>query len=542
MMIPKIVADAERSRRKILEGFRIVHDAVAATYSPMSGNVSIEKNWGNPVVSHDGVTVARSISLADSEQNAGARLLIEASEQTNKVAGDGTSATVILGYHLVDKANKLIAANYNPMEIRRGMDRAAIDIINVIDEIKRPVTPKDARNIAAVSAGSVDLGHLIADTINEVGNTAGVTVEESQTTIVESEVVEGFYFGRGLDSPYMMNEPDMRRAVHDDVWIIPLDAKWRDVSDIRGFLEFLAEKTDKRNVLIVGDVQNQALNAFVMNTLKGLTNVVSVAIPVMGSQKQEFLRDLAIVSGGQVVTEDFDWEDEDITDKLGWADRVVVTDSTTTIIGAAGEKKDVDAREATLQKQLKTMTDATQVERMESRIAKLNGKVGIIRVGAPTETDRKEKMMRVDDAVMATRAALEDGMVAGGATTLLRIGASFASKNWPGAQDLSADAIIGYRMVFEAIQEPFRTLLHNAGLEDVGYEKRTVVDASQGWGYNVRDLNKGLVDLFEEGIVDPAKVVKQAVINSVANAGLAITMGAIVTQDVEEMRKNNQEV
>lgn len=534
-MIPKLFINEEQTRRKILEGAAAGYNAVKSTYSPKSGNIGIELKWGKPVASHDGVTVIRSLHLADNQANQGLQLLKEASEQTNRIAGDGTSATVILAYHEIEKALKLVAAGFNPMELNRGMQRAVNDIVAGIDKRKRSVDAKYLRHIAAISAGDDATGHLIADTITKVGDTAGITVEEAQTTDIVAEVIDGYHFNRGTDTPYMWNDIDMRRAAHDDAWVLVIDRKLRDASDVRPILEALGEQpVTKRRLLIVGDVSGQALQVFVQNNLQGATQIVTVAPPVMGNQKQEFMTDLATVTGGIVITDQFDWESFDTDKHFGWADRVIVTESTTTILGGDGEKAAIESRIERLRKQLEDLKDATQIERMESRIAKLAGKIGIIRVGGATDTARKERMLRVDDAVCAARSAREDGIVPGGATTLLHIGA--IAKKLP----KSTDEEVGYRMVFEALQEPFKVLLNNTGITDIGYHKYAVLAAELGHGYNVRRLTDEPIDLYKEGVVDPAKVMKEVVKNATANAGIAITMNGMIVFDKEEIRLNEK--
>lgn len=531
-MIPKIFTGEQESRELILAGAKMVYDAVKSTYSPKSGNIAIELNWGNPVVSHDGVTVARAIADKDGRKNTGVRLLVEASEQTNRNAGDGTSATVILAYQLLAKANKLIAAGYNPMELRRGMERASFDIIQAIDESKKPLDDKELANIATISSGSEAIGHLIADTILEVGDNSAVTVEESTGTNIEADIIDGFHFGRGVDSPFMHNEPDLRRAAYDDVWVLLLDRPLKEISDLKPIFE-LVVKQEKKNLLIIGSVSGRALDVIIANKLQGNLNTVTVSPIAIGNQTTEFLQDVGTIVGGKVITKEFNLDELSIDD-LGWADRVVAKETTTTIFGGGGNKDEVAERIKTVQAHIKQSSDPVIVERLQDRVAKLSGKIGVIKVGAPTETDRREKMLRVEDAVMAARAAREDGIVPGGATTLLRIG-TFVTL--PKATDLT-DEMVGYKMVFEAIQEPFRVLLNNTGIEDIGYHKHAVLKADFGHGYNVRELTEEPIDLFAAGVIDPAKVVKQAVQNAVSNAGVLVTTNGIITFDRDEIRKD----
>lgn len=529
-MIPKIYTGEEETRRLILDGARTVFDAVKSTYSPKSGNIAIELNWGQPVISHDGVTVARAISDKDGRKNTGIRLVVEASEMTNRNAGDGTSLTVILTYKLLERANKLIAAGYNAMELRRGMDRAAVAIKEEIMNKVIAVTPERLKQVAIVSSGSEDLGMLIAETILEIGENSAVTVENGGGINTEADIIDGFHWGKGADSPYMWNEPDLRRAAYDDVFVMVVNRTIKEINEIKPILQLLNQQ-EKKNLLIVGNVTGHALDVILANKLQGLSNVMTVAPVAFGNQTIEFLQDAAIVTGATVITDAFDL-DKLTTDQWGWADRVVARETNTTIFGGEGDKKQIAERIKTVKANIKDAKDSVIVERLEERLAKLSGKIGVIRVGAPTETDRKEKILRVEDAVMAVRAAREDGVVPGGATTLLRIGATGKPDG-----DMS-DQMIGYRMVFDAIQDPFKILLNNTGVEDIGYHKHAVLAKSFGYGYNVRELTPEPIDLVKAGIIDPAKVLVQAVQNSVSNAGVLVSTNGIITFDREEIRKD----
>lgn len=533
-MQPKNVFLSDETRPKILAGARKVYEAVKSTYSPQSGNVAIELNYGNPVVSHDGVTVARSVALADPLENMGAKFLREASEQTNRIAGDGTSATVILGYHIIEKGMKLMAAGYNPMAMRRGIDRAAVDVKHKIAESAKRVKDTDLAKVAAISAGDDALGALIADTLVKVGRTGGVNVEQYSGLNVEQDIVEGFYWNEGLDSPYMMNNVDLRRAEYDDAFILVSDKKLRDVTDVQKVLEIVYEAKTK-NLLIVGDVSGFALNTLVQNKLEGKVNSMSVKTPPLGAMRTEFLQDVAAMTGAQVITDGTDM-DEVTYDQLGFAGRVMSSQLYTTIYEGDGEQKEVAARIKQLEKQIGEATDAGLVEKLEERLAKLTGKIGVIKVGGATETERKEKMLRVEDAVYATKAARTDGVVPGGASTLLQL-----SKEWrDGLAEGAAldDEAIGYKLVFDALQEPFKALMHNTGLEDVGYQLHAARNAKVGYGYNVRRMTDEPINLTEAGIIDPAKVISQVVENACSTAGIVITTNAAVAFDKDEMRRD----
>jgi chaperonin GroEL len=530
-MQPKNVHSEVETRAKLLSGARKVYEAVKSTYSPQSGNVAIELNYGNPVVSHDGVTVARSIALSDPVENMGARFLKEASEQTNRVAGDGTSATVILGYHLIEDGNKLLAAGYNPMAIRRGIEKAAIDIKKEIKDHAQSISEQDLVKVAAISAGDDALGALIADTLVKVGKTGGVNVEQYSGLNVEQDIVEGFFWSEGLESPYMINNVDLRRAEYDEVFVLVADKKLRDVTDVQRVLEIVFEQKSK-NLLIVGDVSGFALNTLVQNKLEGKVNSMSVKTPPIGAQRTEFLQDIAAQTGAQVITEGQDMAEIDY-EQLGYADRVLSSQTYTTIYGGAGDQKDVAKRIKLIQKQLDEATDAGLAEKLEDRLAKLTGKIGVIKVGGATETERKEKMLRVEDAVYATKAARAEGVVPGGASTLLHIG---GNKTLHKAEQ--TDEHVGYSMVYKALAQPFKQLMKNAGLDDVGYHVYAALKEGFGYGFNVKKMTDEPIDLEAAGILDPAKVLTQVVENACSTAGLVITTNAAVTFDKEEMRKD----
>lgn len=531
MQVPKTIDLGDSARQKIIKGAGLVYEAVKSTYSPQSGNVAIEKNWGSPVVSHDGITVARQVILTDPIENMGAQFLIEASDQTNKIAGDGTSATVILGYHILDKASKLMAAGYNPMSMRRGITRAAQDIQQRIDDISKPVEDKDLKFVATISSGSESTGALIADTILKVGKDGGVNVEEYQGTNIEQDIVEGFYWNKGYDSGYMMNEPQTRRAVYEDVFVIVSDKKFRDPSDVVPLLELMND-TDSTKCLIIGDVSGAALEVLVANKMKAGINTVTVSPPPMGNQRYEFLVDVATITDADVLAGKFDMKDLE-PEQFGHAERIIVNEYQTLIIGGGGDKNKVDERIKLLRNQVKNETNANNAEKMEQRLAKLAGKIGVIKVGAPTDIDRKELMLRVEDAVFATKAARAEGIVPGGGTTLLKI-ARDATKGLKPTNDEDA----GYKLVYDCLRQPFRQLLLNAGVEDVGFYMKQVEHAADGFGYNVKDLNDDTpIDLLEAGVVDPAKVLKQVVENACSMAGIAITTNAAIAFDRDAMKQ-----
>lgn len=522
-MISKDITLGDEARDKILAGARAVYEAVKSTYSPQSGNVSIELNWGKPVTTHDGVTVARSIKLRDPVENIGAQFLIEASTQTNKTAGDGTSGTVILGYHILNKAHKLMAAGHNPMAMRRGVERAAKDIVDMISDSATPIKDGDLKRIAIISAGDKATGELIADTIEKVGSAGGVNVETHDGTEIEREIVDGLYWDKGLDSPYMMNELDARRAFYENCFVLVTQRKLKNSNDVKPLLNILNE-TEQKRCLIVGDVSGEALETLVLNKVQGDINTMSVSPPAMGKMRDEFFQDVATMTGAQLIPGSFEMSTLEY-DHLGFANKVISTEVNTTIIEGDGEQKDIDARMKKLTESLEMVTNGNQREKLEARLAKLSGKIGIIRVGSPTGIDTRERMFRVEDAVFATKAAREQGIVSGGGTALLKLSKADSRD----IEDLYTDELIGYSMVFDALQEPFKQLMHNAGIEDVGYHVHSTLKAKAGYGFNVKEMTDEPIDLMDAGVIDPAKVVKQIVENACSMAGVAMTNNGVIT-------------
>lgn len=523
-MISKDITLGSEAREKILNGARAVYDAVKSTYSPQSGNISIELNWGKPVTTHDGVTVARSIKLRDPVENIGAQFLIEASTQTNKTAGDGTSGTVILGYHILNKAHKLMAAGHNPMAMRRGVERAAKDIVDRLSDSATPIKDGDLKRIAIISAGDKATGELIADTIEKVGTAGGVNVETHDGTEIEREIVDGLYWDKGLDSPYMMNELDARRALYENCFILVTQRKLKNSNDVKPLLQILKD-TEQKRCLIVGDVSGEALETLVLNKVQGDINTLSVSPPAMGKMRDEFFQDVATMTGAKLIPGSFEMSTLEY-EHLGYANKVISTETNTTIIEGDGDQKDIKARMKKLTESLEMLTNANQREKLEARLAKLSGKIGIIRVGSPTGIDTRERMFRVEDAVFATKAAREQGIVSGGGTALLKCSLiPFDEK----LAEMSEDEATGYRMTFAALQEPFKQLMHNAGLEDVGYHVHATLKAKDGFGYNVKKMTDEPIDLIDAGVIDPAKVVKQIVENACSMAGVAMTNDGVIT-------------
>lgn len=516
----RTVTTGDEARTKILNGARTVYEAVKSTYSPLSGNVAIENRFNErSTVTHDGVTVARAITLKDPIENIGARMLVDASMKTNDMAGDGTSATVILAYHILHKAQKRIAAGFNPMLLRKGIEQAANSAKDYIDSISLKVNENQLVDVASISAGDHQLGKLIAETIKEVGVNGGITVEEYQGVGVESETVEGFYFNKGYDSPYFMTDAD-ETATLKNAQVLVVEERVTNITQLESILEHIAS-SDNRRLLIIGNVTGQALQQLVANRIKGTLEVVSVAPSVFGDQKQLHLEDLATLTGGKVVMTGTPSKDVDES-YLGRAKEIVVTKDSTTIV--ADKPKEVTDRIKKLETAIKKESNQFRKENMRKRLAMLEGKIAIIRVGGESETIAHEKKMRVDDAVHATQAARDSGIVAGGATSLVH-----AADNLPSQDELIySDIREGINIVKEALYEPFLQLMANAGMR-TDYNLTAVQKAKFGYGFNVLAKSDEPVNLMTEGVIDPTLVIKQVIENGCAAAGLALTNSATIT-------------
>jgi len=524
----------EDARRRVLAGAEILYSAVKTTMGPKGRNVVISKSYGNPTVTHDGVTVAKGVDIVDVDDETlgykvGAELIKQAANKMNDVAGDGTTTVTVLTYHILNEANKLIAAGHNPMLLRKGLEAAAHDVIKALDGLKEDIAGKKSRvaEIATISAGDKAIGDLIADIIDKVGKDGVVTVEEGQGLALESEVVEGFTFDRGFISPYLVTDTTRMEAVLDRPHIFITDKKISSIQEFLPVLERIAQSGKKDLVVIAEDVDGEALGTLVLNKLKGVLNIVAIKAPAFGDRRKDILGDIATLTGGMVNTTDlhdsFDIEGEQY---LGSARKVIVTKDDTTIIEGAGAAGAVKARLEQIKTQVKSASSEYDREQLEKRYAALSGKVAVIKVGGATETEIEEKKFRVDDAVAAVKAALDEGVVAGGGVTLINLTAAIKSNT-----NDDATVAAGKTILANALEQPFRILLTNAGLNADEWLP-LVKKGKPGQGIDVNQPTK-LVDLRTAGVIDPARVTKEAVQNATSIAGTAITMGALVV-DVPE--------
>jgi chaperonin GroEL len=535
-MSKKVFYD-EDARKRVLGGAEILYNAVKTTMGPKGRNAVISKSYGNPTVTHDGVTVAKGVEIADVDDatlgyKVGAELIKQAANKMNDVAGDGTTTVTVLTYHILNEANKLIAAGHNPMLLRKGLELAAHDSVARLGGLSEDIKANKKRvaEVATISAGDLEIGELIAEVIEKVGKDGVVTVEEGQGLALESEVVEGFTFDKGFVSPYMVTDTSRMEAVYDKPAVVITDKKVGSIQDILPILEKLVQSGKKELVLIAEDVEGDALANLVLNKLKGTFNCVAVKAPAFGDRRKDILNDIAILTGATVISEDkgYTFDSAELS-MIGTARRVIVTKDETTIIEGGGTISGVDARIKQIATQADAATSEYEKENLEKRRAALSGKVAVIKVGGATETEIEEKKFRVDDAVAAVKAALDEGIVPGGAVTLINLASDIKVQG-------NDAAAAGAQILKNALEQPFRILLENAGLNADEWLPQ-VRKAKAGQGVNVNEPTK-LVDMKTAGIIDPTRVTKEALQNAASIAGTAMTMGALVVEVPEKQQAN----
>ena len=531
-MAKKVFYDDD-ARERVLGGAKALYDAVKVTYGPKGRNVVIAKGYGGPTVTHDGVTVAESVDLPENDDETlgykvGAELIKQAASKLNKVAGDGTTTVTVLTYNILKEANRLIAAGHNPQELRKGIEEAGADVVKQLDKLAESIEGKKGRvaEVATISAGSREIGELIAGVIEKVGKDGVVTVEAGQGLELEAEVVEGFNLDRGWVSPFFVTDAGRQEAVYEKPAVVITDKKVSSVQEFLPIIEKLAQAGKKEVVLIADEVEGEVLSILVLNKLKGVLNTVAVKAPAFGDRRKEILQDIAVLTGATVISEDQGLTFENVgLEVIGDARKVIVGKDDTTIIEGAGKAADVKARITQIVAQADNASSEYDKEQYEKRAAALSGKVAVIKVGGATETEIDEKKFRVDDAVAATKAALAEGIVAGGGVTLVNLSATIKAD---GADSISA----GRQILKNALRAPFLQITANAGLNSEALLAQ--VEAGKiGFGIDVNAPEKGLVDVKKAGVIDPARVTKEAVQNAVSIASTAATMGALVV-DIPE--------
>ncbi|MGN0570972.1 MAG: chaperonin GroEL [Candidatus Fimenecus sp.] len=521
----KQIIYGEEARKALQAGIDKLSDTVKITLGPKGRNVVLDKKYGAPLITNDGVTIAKEVELEDAFENMGAQLVKEVATKTNDVAGDGTTTATLLAQALVREGMKNVAAGANPMVVKKGMQMAVDTVVAAIKDEAQPVkTADDIARIATVSAADEFVGKLIAEAMEKVTADGVITIEESKTSETYSDVVEGMQFDRGYISPYMVTDTDKMEAVLDDPFILITDKKISNIQEILPLLEKIVNAGQKL-VIIAEDVEGEALSTILVNKLRGTFTCVCVKAPGFGDRRKEMLQDIAILTGGEVITSDLGLElkDADIA-QLGRAKQVKITKENTTIVDGAGASEEIKGRVAQIRSQIEGTTSEFDREKLQERLAKLAGGVAVIRVGAATETEMKEKKLRIEDALAATKAAVEEGCVAGGGVALLN--AIPAVQNLLDREE-DADLKTGIRIVLKAIEEPVRQIAKNAGLEGSVIVNDILNSNKAGYGYNF--ANEEYVDMFEAGILDPAKVTRSALQNAASVAAMVLTTESLVT-------------
>lgn len=531
----KLIKYGAEARKKLLDGVNKLADAVSTTLGPKGRNVALDKKWGAPNVVHDGVSVAKEIELEDVFENMGAQLVKEAASKTADVAGDGTTTATVLAQSLVQEGIKMITAGVNPMMLQRGLEKASKYVVEELKKASKKITLDEAASVATISAGDPNLGKLIADALKKVGGKDGVvTVEEGKGLETTVDHKEGMQFDRGFASPYFATDTDKMIAEVEDPYILITDKKISAISDLLPFLEKFV-KVSKNLVIIADEVEGEALATLVVNKLRGTFNALVVKAPGFGDRRKEMLEDIAILTGGTVISEDLGKKLENVeVEDCGRADKVKSDKENTSIIGGKGKKSAIEARIAQIKREIAASTSDFDKEKLQERLAKLSGGVAVINVGAATEVELKDKKERVIDAVAATKAALEEGIVPGGAVALLNISQKMDPEKMG---KLSTDEKIAFELVRKALEAPFLKLMSNAGVDPGQLLAKAREVASEGMGFDVVSLESvetaKPIDMVKAGIIDPLKVVRTAVQNAVSVATMILTTEALVTDKPE---------
>jgi len=526
-MAAKMVRFSEDARAKVLRGINILADAVTVTLGPRGRNVVLEKSWGAPTVTKDGVTVAKEIELADKFENMGAQMVKEVASKTSDVAGDGTTTATVLARALFTEGAKLVAAGHDPMSLKRGVDRAVTAIVEELKKLSKSTKGKDEiAQVGTVSAnGDRTIGDMIAEAMEKVGKEGVITVEEAKSLDTQLEVVEGMQFDRGYVSPYFVTDPDRMEAVLEDPYILIHEKKISVMKDLVPLLEQVA-RSGKPLLVIAEEIEGEALATLVVNKIRGTLACCAVKAPGFGDRRKAMLEDIAILTGGRMIAEELGLKLENVTLKeLGRCKRIVVDKDNTTLIDGAGKKADIEGRIKQIRAQIEETTSDYDREKLQERLAKLVGGVAVIRVGAATEVEMKEKKARVEDAMHATRAAVEEGIVAGGGVALLRARSVLDSLK------LADEEGAGVNVVRRALEEPLRWIARNAG-QDGSVVLEKVREAKGSFGFNAQ--TEEYEDLIKAGIIDPTKVVRTALQNAASVAGLLLTTEAMVAEKPKE--------
>ena len=524
----KVILYGEEARKALQAGVDQLADTVKITLGPRGRNVVLDKKFGAPLITNDGVTIAKEIELDDPFENMGAQLVKEVSTKTNDVAGDGTTTATLLAQALIREGMKNVAAGANPMVVKRGIQIAVDKVIEQVKANSKKVSGSDdIASAATISAGDAVIGKLIAEAMEKVSADGVITVEESKTAETYTEVVEGMQFDRGYITPYMVTDTEKMEAVLDDAYLLITDKKIANIQDILPLLEQILQ-AGKKLVIIAEDIEGEALSTLIVNKLRGTFTCVAVKAPGFGDRRKEMLQDIAILTGGQVISEELGLELKDTTiGMLGRARQVKVQKENTVIVDGAGDSEAIAARVAQIRSQIETTTSDFDREKLQERLAKLAGGVAVIKVGAATEVEMKEKKLRIEDALSATKAAVEEGLVAGGGVALINASVALASL----LEEYEGDEKTGIRIVLKGIEEPVRQIALNAGLEGSVIIDKIVTSGKVNYGYDF--ASEQYVDMFSAGIVDPTKVTRSALQNAASVAAMVLTTESLVTDKKE---------
>jgi chaperonin GroEL len=529
-MAAKDIRFSEEARGRVLRGVNLLADAVTVTLGPKGRNVVLEKSWGSPTITKDGVTVAKEIQLEDKFENMGAQMVKEVASKTSDIAGDGTTTATVLSRAIFSEGIKLVAAGHDPMSIKRGIDKAVAKVVDELKSMSKPTRDRDEiAQVGTISANNdKTIGAILAEAMDKVGKEGVITVEEAKGLETTLDLVEGMRFDRGYLSPYFVTDPERMECVHDDVYLLIHEKKISSMKDLLPILENVA-KTGKPLLIIAEEVEGEALATLVVNKIRGTLKVAAVKAPGFGDRRKAMLEDIAILTDGKMIAEELGIKLENITVKdLGRAKRVIIDKDNTTIVEGAGKKSAIEGRITQIRAQIEETTSDYDREKLQERLAKLAGGVAVVKVGAATEVEMKEKKARVEDALHATRAAVEEGIVPGGGVALIRASASLANLR------VSEDEKVGVRIIQKALEEPLRWIVSNAGAEgSVVLDK--VKNGKGAFGFNA--ATEEYEDLVKAGIVDPTKVVRTALQNAASVAGLLITTEAMIADKPEKKKE-----
>ena len=524
----KEIKFGEDARKKMLDGVNKLADTVKVTLGPKGRNVVLDKSFGAPLITNDGVTIAKEIELDDPYENIGARLVKEVATKTNDIAGDGTTTATVLAQAIIKEGVKNVAAGGDPMAIKRGIDKAVESAVEGLKGISSEINGKeDIARVASISANSNEIGELIAEAMEKVSKDGVITIEESKTATTGLNVVEGMQFDKGYISPYFVTDTDKMETVMENPYILITDKKISNIQEILPLLESLMQQSGKL-LIIADDIESEALSTLVLNKLRGVLNVAAVKAPGFGDRRKEMLEDIAVLTGGEVITSDLGLELKDTTiEQLGRAKQVKIQKENTIIVDGAGDKEKLSARVKQIKTQLEETTSEFDKEKLQERLAKIAGGVAVIEVGAATEVEMKEKKLRIEDALSATKAAVEEGIVAGGGTALVNIMPAVEKC----LNDLSEEEKIGAKIVLRALEEPVRQIATNAGLEGAVILNK-IKSSEDGIGFNA--AKEEYVDMKKTGIVDPTKVTRSALQNAASIASMILTTESVVTEKKEK--------